>query len=173
MKKICFLGNELNQTRSSSSQFTDMVDSHSKVLVIEIREIKGFLARTGECKAYLTQNMVYLQQLQECFSNLSELHTHMKSYRAVFYAYKIAFFSTFFSLAAGYANPQFLLSHQLVSIVNEHVDDEILRCNKLYPLVCVGQEIIYHEIPIFSKSPFFECFLHCSGYPHEFQVFRF
>ena len=63
--------------------------------------------------------MNFYQQLQEYISYLKSMYTHVKSYRAAFYAYKIALFSTLSSLAAGYVTTQFLLPDQLASIVKE------------------------------------------------------
>ena len=79
---------------------------------------------------------------------ISIQYTHVKSYRAAFYAYKIALFSTLSSLAAGFVTPQFLLPDQLASIVKELANDEILRGTKLSPGIGVGHEAIYYEIQL-------------------------
>ena len=94
--------------------------------------------------------MNFYQQLQEYISYLNSLYTQVKSYRAAFYAYKIALFSTLSSLAAGYATPQFLVPDQPVSIVKELANDEILRGTKLSPAIRVGHEAIYYEIQLVS-----------------------
>ena len=86
--------------------------------------------------------------MQEYIGNLNSLYTHVKSYRAAFYAYRIALFSTLLSLAAGYVTPQFLLPDQLASIVKELTNDEILRGTKLSPAMRVGHEAIYYEIQL-------------------------
>ena len=97
------------------------------------------------CNAHLLQTINFHQQLQEYFSYLNSLYTHVKSYRAAFYAYKIAFFSTISSLASGYVTPQFLLPDQLASIVAsiELANDEILRGTKLSPAIRVDHGAIY------------------------------
>ena len=92
--------------------------------------------------------MHFYQQLQEYISYLNSLYTHVKPYRAAFYAYKIALFSILLSLAAGYVTPQFLLPDQLASIVKELANDEILRGTKLSPAIRVGHEPIYYEIQL-------------------------
>ena len=76
------------------------------------------------------------------------MYTHVKSYRAALYAYKLALFSTLSSLAAGYVTPQFLLPDQLASIVKELTSDEILRELKLSPAIRVRHEAIYYEIQL-------------------------
>ena len=69
-------------------------------------------------------------------------------YRAAFYAYKLALFSSLSSLAAGYETPQFLLTDQLDSIVKELANDENLRATKFSPAIRVGHEAIYYEIQL-------------------------
>ena len=71
--------------------------------------------------------------------------TQVKSYRAAFYAYKIALFSTLSSQAAGYVTKQSFLPDQLASIVKELANDENLRGTKLSPAIRVGHEAIYFE----------------------------
>ena len=117
-------------------------------LDVELREIKDVIAHLYDCNAHLAQTMNFYQQLQEYISYLNSLYTHVKSYRAAFYAYKIALFSTLSSLAAGYVTPQFLLPDQLASIVKELANDEILRGTKLSPAIRVGHEAIYYEIQL-------------------------
>ena len=96
----------------------------------------------------MAQKINFNQQLQEYISYLNSLYTQVKSYRAAFYAYKIALFSTLSSLAAGYVTPQFLLRDQLPSIVKELANDEVLRGTKLSPAIPVGHEAIYYEIQL-------------------------
>ena len=117
-------------------------------LDVELREIKDVIAHLYDCSADLALTMTFYQQLQEYISYLNSLYTHVKSYRAAFYAYKIALFSTLSSLAAGYVTPQFLLPDQLASIVKELANDEILRGSKLSPAIRVGHEAIYYEIQL-------------------------
>ena len=96
--------------------------------------------------------------MQEYISYLNSLYTHVKSYRAAFYAYKIALFSTLLSLAAGYVTPQFLLPDQLASIVKELANDEILQRTKLSPAIGVSHEAIYYKTQLVL-----EVTLHSSG----------
>ena len=65
-----------------------------------------------------------------------------------FFAYKIALFSIFSSLTAGYVTPQFLLPDQLASIVIELANDEFLRGTKFSPAIRVGHEAIDHDIQL-------------------------
>ena len=90
--------------------------------------------------------------MQECISYLNSLYAHVKSYPAAFYAYKIALFSTFSSLAAGYLTPQLLLHDQPASIVTELASDEILRGTKLFPAIHVGHEAISYEIQLVLEA---------------------
>ena len=91
---------------------------------------------------------VFSEEIRSYINHLDSLYTHVKSYRAAFYAYKIALFSTISSLAAGYVTPQFLLPAQLSQIVNELANDEILSGTKLSPAIRPGQEAIYYEIQL-------------------------
>ena len=103
----------------------------------------------------LAQTLNFYQQLQQYISYLNSSYTHVKSYRAAFYAYKIALFSTLLSLAAGYVTPQCLLNDQLASIVKELANDEILRRAKLSRVIHVSPEAIQYEFQKFWKLPFF------------------
>ena len=140
------LGNEIKETQESVAKITEVVNDNLQKLDVELREIKDVIAHLYDCNAHLAQTMNFYQQLQEYISYLNSLYTHVKSYRAAFYAYKIALFSTLLSLAAGYVTPQFLLPDQLASIVEELANDEILRGTKLSPAIRVGHEAIYYEI---------------------------
>ena len=95
----------------------------------------------------MAQTINFYQQLQEYIS-LNSLYTHVKSYRAAFYAYEIALFTTLSSLAAGYVTTQFLLPDQLASIVTELANDDFLRGTKVSPAIRVGHEAIYYEIQL-------------------------
>ena len=72
-------------------------------------------------------DLAFAQEIRDSIGQIDSLYTHIKSFRAAFYAYKISLFSTISSLAAGYVTPQFLLPDQLASIVRELANDEILR----------------------------------------------
>ena len=105
--------------------------------------IKGVIS---VCNVHFTQNMIFMQHIRDYVDHLGTLYTHIKSYRATFYAYKIALFSTISSLAAGYVTPQFLLPSQLATIVSELASDEIFRGTKLSPAIRAAQEALYYEI---------------------------
>ena len=90
--------------------------------------------------------MIFMQQIPDYVDHLGALYTHIKFYRAAFYAYKIALLSTISSLAAGYVTPQFLLPSQLATTVSELSSDEIFRGTKLSPAIRAGQEAVYYEI---------------------------
>ena len=79
---------------------------------------------------------------------MGSLYTHIKSYQAAFYAYKINLFSTISSLASGHITPQFLLPQEIADIVQELSDDEVRRGTKLSPAIQPGYEAIYYEINI-------------------------
>ena len=125
-----------------------VVNGNLQNLDVELREIKGVISHLVDCNAHLAQTINFYQQLQEYISYLNSLYTHVKSYRAAFYAYKIALFSTLSPLAAGYVTPQFLLPDQIASIVKELANDENLRGTKLSPAIRVSHEAIYYEIQL-------------------------
>ena len=111
------MGNEIKETQESVAKTTEVVKGNLQKLDVELREIKGVISHLVDCNAHLAQTINFYQQMQEYISYLNSLYTHAKSYRAAFYAYKIALFSTLSSLAAGYVTPHFLLPDQLASIV--------------------------------------------------------
>ena len=157
-ENLFLLGNEIKETQESVAKITEVVNDNLQTLDVELREIKEVIAHLYDCNAHLAQTIDFYQQLQEYISYLNSLYTHVKSYRAAFYAYKIALFSTLSSLAAGYVTPQFLLPDQLASIVKALANDEfhrnafsrnkILRVTKLSPAIHVGHEAIYYEIQL-------------------------
>ena len=102
-----------------------MVGGQLKLLQTELLEIKRIIVSLTVCNVDFTQNMIFMQQTCEYLDHLGTLYTHIKSYRAASYAYKIALFSRFSSLAAGYVTPQFLLPSQLATIVSELASDEV------------------------------------------------
>ena len=99
--------------------------------------------------------MIFMQQIRDYMDQLGTLYTHIKAYRAVFYACKIALFSTITSPAAGYVTPQFLLPSQLATIVSELASDEIFRETKLFSVISAGQEAIYYEIQMVLEVSLF------------------
>ena len=141
-----FLGNEIKETQESVQKITELVGGQLKLLQTELLQIKGVIASISVCNVRFTQNMIFMQQIRDYMDHLGTLYTNMKSYRAAFYAYKFALFSTISSLAAGYVTPQFLLPSLLATIVSELASDEIFRGTKLSPAIRAGQEAIYHEI---------------------------
>ena len=140
------LGNEFKETQESVQKITEIVGGQIKLPQTELLQIKGVIASISVCNVHLTQNMIFMQQIRDYVDHLGALYTHIKSYRAAFYAYKIAFFSTISSFAAGYVTPKFLLPSQLATIVSELASDEIFRVTKHSPAIRVAQEAIYYEI---------------------------
>ena len=88
----------------------------------------------------------FLQELTNFFSDLGTPYTHIKSYQAAFYDYKINLFTTISSLASGKITPQVLEPNAIAKIVNELSNDEIRRVTKLSPAFQPGYEAIYYEI---------------------------
>ena len=147
-KNFFLLGNEIKDTQDSIQKITDIVGSQLKLLEKDLLQIKGVIAHLSICNMHITQTMIFSQQIRDYITHLGTLYTHVKTYRAAFYAYKIALFSTISSLADGYVTPQFLLPDQLAIIVKELANDEITRGTKLSPAIRVGQEAIYYEIQL-------------------------
>ena len=142
------LGNEIQETQESVARITGVVNANLQTLDVELRETKGDFSHLVDCNAILAQTLYFHQQLQEYNIYLNSLYTHVKSYQAAFYAYKIALFSTLSSLAAGYITSQFLLPDEIASIVKELANDEFLLEIKLSPAIRVGHEAIYYEIQL-------------------------
>ena len=146
------LGSEIKETQESVHK---RVSGQLKLLQTELLQIKGVIASISVCNINFTQNMIFVQQIRDYVDHLETLYTHIKSYRAAFYAYKIAHFSTISSLAADYVTPQFLLPSQLATIVSELANDEIFRGTKLYPAIRAGQEAICYEIQMVLEVSIF------------------
>ena len=146
--KFFLLGNKIQETQESAAKITEVVNDNLQKLDVELRAIKGVISHLVDCNAHLAQTLKFYQQLQEYISYLNSFYTHVISYRAAFYAYKIALFSTLSSLAAGYVTPQFLLPDQLASIVKKLANDETLRGTKISLAIRVGHEAIYYEIQL-------------------------
>ena len=172
------LGNEIKETQESVAKITEVVSNNLQKLDVELREIKEFISHLVDCSPHLAQTKTFINSCKSILVILIRLYTHVKSYCAAFYAYKIALFSTLLSLAAVYVTPQFLLPDQLASIVKELANDEFVRGTKLSPVIRVGHEVIYYEIqlvlevtllpiglsvvlgiPMISKSSTFDVFL--------------
>ena len=148
-EKFSMLGHELKATQESVQQINDAIGANLRLLQTDILKIEGVLARTWQCNLHIIhiiKNMYFSEEIRSYINHLDSLYTLVKSYRAAFYAYKIALFFTISSLAAGYVTPNFLLPAQLSQIVNELANDEILRGTKLSPDIRPGQEAIYYDI---------------------------
>ena len=151
------LGNEIKEIQESEAKITEVVNDNLQILHVELREIKEVISHQVDCNTHLAQTMKFCQQLQEYISYLNSLYTHVKSYRAAFYAYKIALSSTLSSLPAGYVTQQFLFRDQLASIVKKLANDEILRGTELCPSIRVGHETNYYEFQTcFGSYPSFQ-----------------
>ena len=104
-ENVFLLGNEIKETQESVAKITEVVSDNLQQLDVELREIIEVFSHLVDCNTHLAQTINFYQQLQEYISYLNSLYTHVKSYRAAFYAYKIALFSTLSSLEAGYVTP--------------------------------------------------------------------
>ena len=140
------LGNEIKETQESVQKITEIVGGQSKLQQTELLEIKGVIASLSVGDVHFTQNMIFMQEIRDYVDHLETLYTQIKSYRAAFYAYKSALFSTIASLAAGYVTQQFLIPSHMATIVSELASDEYFRGTKISPAVRAGQEAIYYEI---------------------------
>ena len=76
------------------------------------------------------------------------MYTHIKSYQAAFYAYKINLFSTISSLASGQITPQFLLPQKIADLVRSLSEEESYRSTKLTPAIQPGFEAVSYEIQL-------------------------
>ena len=148
------LGIEIQETQESVPKITEVLNDNLQKLDVELHAIKGVTCHLVDCNAHLSQTINFYKQLQEYNNYLNSLNTHVKTYRAASYTYKIALFSTLSSLAAGYVTPQILHPDQLASIVRELANNEILRGTKLSPAICVGHEAIYSEIQLVMEVIF-------------------
>ena len=97
---LFLLGNEIQEVQESVAKNTEAVIDNQQKLDAELRTIKGVISHLVDCNAHLAQVLNFYQQVQEYITYLNLLYTHVKSYRATFYAYKIALVSTPSALAA-------------------------------------------------------------------------
>ena len=130
-KNFFILGNEVKETQNNLK---------------EVRTIKGALIEHQECQRTETVHLRFLQKIHNFITDMGTLYTHIISYKAAFYAYKINLFSTISSLASGHITPQFLLPQEIADIVQELSDDEVRSGTKLSPAIQPGFEAIYYEI---------------------------
>ena len=142
------LGNEVKETQNNVKQIRDQVNEHLQTLDARMRTIKIELLAYKECRRVEMVHLRFLQEIRNFISDLGTLYTHIKSYQAAFYAYKINLFSTISSLASGKITPQFLVPNAIADIVNELSNDEIRRGTKLSPAIQPGYEAIYYEINV-------------------------
>ena len=148
------LGIEIQETQESVAKITEVLNDNLQKLDVELHANKVVTCHLVDCIAHLSQTINFYKQLQEYIYYLNSLNTHVKTYRAAFYTYKLALFSTLSSLAAGYVTPQILHPDQPASIVRELANNEILRGTKLSPAICVGHEAIYYEIQLLLEVIF-------------------
>ena len=129
-------------------QIRDQVNEHLQTLDARMRTIRLELVASKECRRVEMVHLRFLQEIRNFFLDLGTLYTHIKSYQAAFYAYKISLFSTISSLASGKIIPQFLVPNAIADIMNEIFNDEISRGTILSPAIQRGYEAIYYEINV-------------------------
>ena len=142
------LGNEVKETQHNVKQTRDQVNEHLQTLDARIRTIKLELVAYKECRRVEMVHLRFLQEIRNFISDLGTLYTHIKSYQAAFYAYKINLFSTISSLASGKITPQFLVPNAIADVVNKLSNEEIRRGTKLSPAIQPGYEAIYYKINV-------------------------
>ena len=142
------LGNEVKETQHNVKQIRDQVNEHLQTLDARMRTIKIELVAHKECGRVEMVHLRFLQEIRNFISDLGTLYTHIKSYQAAFYAYKINLFSTISSLRSGKITPQVFVPNAIADIVNELSNDEIRRSTKLSPAIQPGYEAIYYEINV-------------------------
>lgn len=142
------LGNEVQKTTAKVKEIRNTVNENLQTLNQRMNDIKGDLAELKTCIMRQNLHSTLLQEIRNFISDMGTLYTHLKSYRAAFYAYRINLFSTISSLASGNITPQFLLPTDIADIVKELSDDEVRRGTKLSPAIRPGYEAIYYEIQL-------------------------
>ena len=148
-KNFFLLGNEIKQTQESVQKLKESVGLRFQQMEFYLVNATRYLAATSlECDRVIIRHLSLQQFLRNYVYQLGTLYTHLKSYRAAFYAYRISLYSTISSLASGYITPQFLLPQQVAQIVKDLADDEVKRGTKLSPAIRPGFEAIYYEIQL-------------------------
>ena len=143
------LGNEIKGTQESVTNLRDKVGERFQQIEYYLVNATRYLTGSSlECDKVIVRHIHLLQYIRNYIYQLGTLYTHLKSYRAAFYAYRISLFTTISSLASGYITPQFLLPKQVAEIVKELAEDEVLRGTKLSPAIRPGFEAIYYEIQL-------------------------
>ena len=113
-----------------------------------MNRIQGGLIQHKDCQWRQAQHSFFLQEVRYVISHLGILYTHIKSYQAAFYAYRIHFFSTISSLASGQITPQFLLSQENADTVRTLSQEESYHGTKLTLATEPGFEVVYYEIQL-------------------------
>ena len=148
-KNFFLLGNEIKQTQESVQKLKESVGLRFQQMEFYLVNATRYLAATSlERDRVIIRHLSLQQFLRNYVYQLGTLYTHLKSYRAAFYAYRISLYSTISSLASGYITPQFLLPQQVAQIVKDLADDEVKRGTKLSPAIRPGFEAIYYEIQL-------------------------
>ena len=142
------LGNQVRATQQNLKSIHDAVNDHLQVLHDRINGIQKDLIQRKECQRRQAQYFLFLEEIRYVISHLGTLHTHIKSYQAAFYAYKINLFSTISSLGSDQITPQFLLSQESADIVRTLSEEESYRGTKLTPAIQPGFEAVYYEIQL-------------------------
>ena len=142
------LDNEVRATQQNVKNLRDAVNDHLQVLHDRINGIQGDLIQHKECQRRQAQHSLFLQEIRYAISHLGTLYTHIKSYQAAFYAYKINLFSKISSLASGQKTPQFFLPQEIADIVRTLSEEESYRGTKLTPAIQPGFEAVYYEIQL-------------------------
>ena len=113
-----------------------------------MRTIKIELVAYKECRRVEMVQLRFPQEIRNFIWDLGTLYTHIKSYQAAFYAYKINLFSTNSSLASGQITPQVLVPNAIADIVKELSNDEVHRGTKLSTAIQPVYAAIYYEINV-------------------------
>ena len=142
------LGNEVRTTQENVRNLRDAVNDRLQTLDKKFTVIQGELTLYKECAEKQTKHSLFLQEIRYVISHLGTFYTHIKSYQAAFYAYKINLFSTISSLASGHITPQFLLPQEIADIVRTLSEEESYRGTKLTPAIQPGFEAVYYEIQL-------------------------
>ena len=140
--------NEVKETQHNVKQIRDAVNEHLQTLDARMRTRKLELVAYKESRPVEMVHLRFLQRIRNFVSYLGTLCTHIKSYQAAFYAYKINLFSTISSLASGKITPQFFVPNPIADIANELSNDEVRRGAELSPAIQPGYEAIYYEINV-------------------------
>ena len=139
------LGNEVRATLQNVKNLRDAVNDYLQALQDRIKGIQGDLIQHKESQRRKAQQSHFLQEIRYVISQLGTLYTHIKSYQAAFYAYKINLFSIISSLASGQKPSQFLLPQEIADIVRTLSEEESYRGTKLTPAVQPGFVAAFYE----------------------------